>query len=43
MAAPTLHQADLKADRLPAAVAQLFHGGPKPSKPSEPTPKRRRM
>ena len=37
-----LHQADLKADRLPAAVAQLFHGS-KPSKPSESTPKRRRM
>jgi len=36
-------QADLKASRLPAAVAQLFHGGSKPSKPSEQKPKRRRM
>eukprot|EP00435_Cladocopium_sp_Y103_P036125 s2633_g9.t1 len=36
-------QDDLKADRLPAAVAQLFHGGSKPSKPDEPLPKRRRM
>ena len=33
-------QADLKAGHLPAAVAQLFHGGsPKP----EPKPKRLRM
>ena len=34
-------QADLKAGRLPAAVAQLFQGG-SPSKP-EPKPKRLRM
>ena len=33
-------QADLKAGRLPAAAAQLFHGSP--SKP-EPKPKRLRM
>jgi len=35
-------QADLKAGRLPAAVALLFHGG-SPSKSNEPKPKRRRV
>eukprot|EP00435_Cladocopium_sp_Y103_P061871 s1389_g23.t1 len=36
-------QADLKAGRLSATVAQLFPVLSKPSKPSEPKPKRRRV
>ena len=36
-------QADLKAGRLPAVVAQLFPAASQPSKSNEPKPKRRRV